>query len=89
MTQLELELAPAVPPVDFVRDYIVAPALTRAQRLELIRKARRRYLAREHAAERIVRLVAPHLLDESRAEVPTLDLLDEIAPTTVRLRGVA
>lgn len=78
MTQLEL--VPAAP---------TAPALTRAQRLDMLRKAHRRWIAREHAAERIVRLVAPHLRDESATEVPTLDLLDEIAPTTVRLRGVA
>jgi hypothetical protein len=77
VTQLLLSLAPA------------APTLTRGQRLDLIRKAHRRWLAREHAAERIVRLVAPHLRDESATEVPTLDLLDEIAPTTVRLLGVA
>lgn len=67
----------------------LVPALTRSARLALIRAAHRRWIAREHAAERIVRLVAPHLRDESRTEVPTLDVLDEIAPVTVRLRGVA
>ncbi len=76
MTQLELLTAPTV-------------ALTRGQRLEMLRRAHRRWIAREEQVERVVRIVAPHLRDESRAEVPTLDVLDEIAPVTVRLRGVA
>ena len=49
----------------------------------------RAWLAREAQVERVVRIVAPHLRDESRVEVPTLDVLDDIAPVTVRLRGVA
>lgn len=67
----------------------LVPALTRAQRLAMIRAAHRRWATRETRVDRIVRIVAPHLRDESRAEVPTLDVLDEIAPVTVRLRGVA
>lgn len=78
MTQLEL--VPAAVP---------APVLTRGQRLDMLRRAHRRWIAREAQVDRIVRIVAPHLRDESRAEVPTLDVLDDIAPVTVRLRGVA
>ncbi len=76
MTQIELLTAPTV-------------ALTRGQRLEMLRRRHRAWLAREEQVERVVRIVAPHLRDESRAEVPTLDALDELTPTTVRLRGVA
>ena len=76
----QLELVPADAP---------APALTRGQRLDMLRRRHRAWLAREAQVERVVRIVAPHLRDESRAEVPTLDVLDEIAPVTVRLRGVA
>ena len=78
MTQLELvPVAPAV------------PTLTRGQRLEMLRRAHRRYLARERSVDRIVRIVAPHLRGDEAPEMPTLDVLDEIAPVTVRLRGVA
>jgi hypothetical protein len=80
VTQLhmtQLELVPA------------APALTRGQRLDMLRRRHRAWLAREAQVERVVRIVAPHLRDESRAEVPTLDVLDDITPVTVRLRGVA
>ena len=81
MTQLEL--VPAAPTAPD------APVLTRSARLAMIRAAHRRWAAREARVDRIVRIVAPHLRDESVTEVPTLDLLDEIAPTTVRMRGVA
>ncbi len=77
MTQLEL--VPATP----------APALTRGQRLDMLRRAHRRWIAREAQVERVVRIVAPHLRGDEAPEVPTLDVLDEITPTTVRLRGVA
>lgn len=76
MTQLDL-LAPA------------PPALTRSVRLAMIRAAHRRYLAREARVERIVRMVAPHLRGDEVTEIPTLDVLEDLAPTTVRLRGVA
>ena len=74
MTQLEL---------------LTPPALTRGQRLDMLRRAHRRHLAREAQVDRVVRIVAPHLRDESRTEVPALDVLDEIAPVTVRVRSVA
>ena len=77
MTQLEL--VPAA----------LAPALTRGQRLDMLRRRHRAWLAREERVERVVRIVAPHLRDESRTEVPTLDVLDGIAPVTVRVRSVA
>ena len=64
-------------------------ALTRGQRLDMLRRAHRRWVARERNVDRIVRIVAPHLRDESRTEVPTLDVLDGIAPVTVRVRSVA
>ena len=75
-----LELVPAAP---------TAPALTRGQRLEMLRKAHRRWVAREAKVDRVVRIVAPHLCDERRTELPTLDMLDQIAPVTVRLRGAS
>jgi len=74
MTQLEL---------------LTPPALTRGQRLAMLRAAHRRYLAREAQVDRVVRIVAPHLRGDEAPEVPTWDALDEITPTTVRLRGVA
>lgn len=77
MTQLEL--VPATP----------APALTRGQRLEMLRRAHRRWIAREAQVERVVRIVAPHLRGDEAPEVPTWDALDELTPTTVRLRSVA
>ena len=64
-------------------------ALTRGQRLEMLRRAHRRWIAREAQVERVVRIVAPHLRGDEAPEVPTWDALDEITPTTVRLRGVA
>lgn len=76
MTQLELLTAPTV-------------ALTRGQRLEMLRRAHRRWIAREAQVERVVRIVAPHLRGDEAPEVPTWDALDELTPTTVRLRGVA
>lgn len=77
MTQLPLTLVPA------------APAPTRGQRPDMLRRAHRRYLAREAQVDRIVRIVAPRLRGDEAPEMPTLDVLDEIAPVTVRLRGVA
>lgn len=77
MTQLEL--VPATP----------APALTRGQRLDMLRRAHRRWIAREAQVERVVRIVAPHLRGDEAPEVPTWDALDELTPTTVRLRSVA
>lgn len=76
MTQLELLTAPTV-------------ALTRGQRLEMLRRAHRRWIAREAQVERVVRIVAPHLRGDEAPEVPTWDALDKLTPTTVRLRGVA
>ena len=78
MTQLELVPAP-----------VPAPVLTRGQRLEMLRRAHRRWIAREAQVERVVRIVAPHLRGDEAPEVPTWDALDELTPTTVRLRGVA
>ena len=76
MAQLELLTAPTV-------------ALTRGQRLDMLRRAHRRWIAREAQVERVVRIVAPHLRGDEAPEVPTWDALDELTPTTVRLRGVA
>ena len=73
MTQLEL-----VP---------MAPALTRAQRLAMIRAAHRRWAAREARVDRIVRIVAPPLRDDEAPEMPTLDVLDEIVRPTVMMRA--
>ena len=70
MTQLELLTTPTA-------------ALTRGQRLDMLRRAHRRWV------ERVVRIVAPHLRGDEAPEVPTWDALDELTPTTVRLRGVA
>ena len=56
-----LELVPAAAP---------APAGERGQRLGMLRRRHRAWLAREAQVERVVRIVAPHLRDESRAEVP-------------------
>ena len=73
MTQLELLTTPTA-------------ALTRGQRLDMLRRAHRRWVARERSVDRIV---APHLRGDEAPEVPTWDALDELTPTTVRLRGVA
>lgn len=81
MTQLDL-LSPAAAPVP-------AAAPDRAPALAMIRAAHRRWAAREARVDRIVRIVAPHLRGDESPEMPTLDVLDEIAPVTVRLRGVA
>lgn len=76
MAQLELLTTPTA-------------ALTRGQRLDMLRRAHRRWVARERSVDRIVRIVAPHLRGDEAPEVPTWDALDELTPTTVRLRGVA
>lgn len=46
------------------------PRLTTAQRLAMLRAAHRRYLAREHAAERVVRDEAPRGRTWVAADVP-------------------
>jgi hypothetical protein len=55
----------------------------------MLRRRHRAWLAREAQVERVVRIVAPHLRGDEAPEVPTWDALDELTPTTVRLRGVA
>ena len=74
MTQIELLTAPTV-------------ALTRGQRLEMLRRRHRAWLAREEQVERVVRIVAPQVRGEVMPSRATLDLLDDLVRPTVMVRA--